>query len=225
MNHDKSFETVDCGEGVKVHLYPDVEPSNPREDDNLGHMCCWHRRYKLGDKHSFSTPRDLYVHLAEELGEDTSDTDTFAQLLAKLKDRYVFLPLYLYEHSGITMSTSAFRDPWDSGQVGIIYMSLKEAEDNWSVKGWDSPVHYAHDNTTKTLRERTIDLLAAEVTIYDQYLTGDVWYYRIETPDNENLDSCGNLYGLDYARAEGKAAAAYYVKKYADPLRMAGPGI
>ena len=239
MDRDKPFETIDCGKGVKVQIFQEVDLSSPRENDNnLGHMCCWHQKYNLGDKHSFSTPRDLYSHLAEELGEDTSDTDTLDQLLAKLDDRYVFLPLYLYDHGGITMSTRAFSDPWDSGQVGIIYMSLKEAENSWlalasrralsimpSVKGWESPVYYAHDNTTKTLRERAIDVLSAEVKFYDQYLTGDVWYYRIETPEDKNVDSCGCFYGLDSARAEGKTAADNYAKNHADPQRTTGAGI
>ena len=36
-------------------------------------------------------------------------------------DKYIILPLYLYDHSGITMSTGPFSCPWDSGQVGWIY--------------------------------------------------------------------------------------------------------
>ena len=41
-------------------------------------------------------------------------------------DKYVILPLYLYDHSGITMSTSVFSCPWDSGQVGWIYAEKKK---------------------------------------------------------------------------------------------------
>jgi hypothetical protein len=33
----------------------------------------------------------------------------------------VILPLYLYDHGGITISCSPFSCPWDSGQVGWIY--------------------------------------------------------------------------------------------------------
>jgi len=39
--------------------------------------------------------------------------------------KYVILPLYLYDHGGITMSTGAFSCPWDSGQVGWIYAPKK----------------------------------------------------------------------------------------------------
>lgn len=41
-------------------------------------------------------------------------------------DKYVILPLFLYDHSGITMSTSVFSCPWDSGQVGWIYASKQK---------------------------------------------------------------------------------------------------
>ena len=41
------------------------------------------------------------------------------------EDEVVALPLYLYDHSGITMNTSGFSCPWDSGQVGWIYCTKK----------------------------------------------------------------------------------------------------
>ena len=43
--------------------------------------------------------------------------------LVRATDQYVILPLYLYDHSGITISTRPFSCPWDSGQVGWIYAS------------------------------------------------------------------------------------------------------
>lgn len=41
--------------------------------------------------------------------------------LVRATDKYVILPLYLYDHSGITISTEPFSCPWDSWQVGWIY--------------------------------------------------------------------------------------------------------
>ena len=71
----------------------------------LGTMVCWHRRYALGDAHHYSDPQAF----SREVTARTA----------------VILPLYLFDHSGLTISTSsgAFRacDPagWDWGQVGI----------------------------------------------------------------------------------------------------------
>ena len=46
--------------------------------------------------------------------------------LVEQMDGMVILPLYLYDHSGITMNTCGFSCPWDSGQVlSLIHISGK----------------------------------------------------------------------------------------------------
>lgn len=144
---------------------------------------------------------------------------------AKVAEKYVVLPLFLYDHSGITMSTGKFSCPWDSGQVGWIYVSHDEIKDNWSVKSVTDQVDYKDGQPTKSALERAEDLLKGEVETYDQYLTGQVYGYIIETPDEENADSCWGFFGLDYVREEAEAAAKHYVEDYADPMRMAGADI
>ena len=51
--------------------------------------------------------------------ESLTESD-LVELLNALPD-CVLLPLYLYDHSGITMNTGGFSCPWDSGQVGWIF--------------------------------------------------------------------------------------------------------
>lgn len=53
---------------------------------------------------------------------DWIDVGVLRTLLGE-SDQIAMLPLYLYDHSGITMNTSGFSDPWDSCQVGYIYMT------------------------------------------------------------------------------------------------------
>lgn len=55
---------------------------------------------------------------------DEMDEDELQEVLDSL-DKYIILPLYLYDHGGITMSTGPFSCPWDSGQLGWIY-ALKQ---------------------------------------------------------------------------------------------------
>lgn len=125
-----------------------------------------------------------------------------AQRLRELAlERYVRLPLYLYDHSGITMRTSAFSDPWDSGQVGWIYVSMEKARENWP------------GCTDAEVREAAERVLQAEVEGYDQYLTGDVWGYTVEDDDGEELAGCWGVFGLEAAR---EAAA-----EEAEPLATA----
>ena len=37
-------------ERYKLEIFDDLDPTNPREFDNLGIMVCFHSRYILGDE-------------------------------------------------------------------------------------------------------------------------------------------------------------------------------
>jgi hypothetical protein len=168
---------------VRVVIEQDNDPQeSPREWDNLGVMVCFHRRYALGDE----------TDLKESMFEGW---DELEQHLVKEEGAAVILPLYLYDHSGITMNTTGFSCGWDSGQVGFIYATRKAilAEHN-------------QQRLTKKLREKVEERLCAEVKVYDQYLTGDVWGYRVLDDDGEEVDSCWGMYGHDYAEEMGNEA-------------------
>ena len=114
--HNEDIETFEV-DGVTVRIVQDEEPTNPRKEyDNFGHMRCWHRRYSLGDNNTMS------VEEGKELAEQVE------------KQGGIVLSLYLYDHSGITMRTSPFSCPWDSGQVGFIYCDKDDIRKNWGVK-------------------------------------------------------------------------------------------
>lgn len=173
------IETIEYkGFTIKIHL--DDDPGNPRTEwDNFGKMVCWHRRYNLGDKHDFSDP------------------EHFQEFVNEQKGKIVILPLYLYDHSGITMNTKGFHCRWDSGQVGWIYATYEDIKKEYSVK----------KVTQKTLEE-VKKLLTSEVETYDQYLTGQVYGYVIEDKEGEHLDSCWGFYdGTDYCIKEAKLSA------------------
>ena len=80
-----------------IKIYPDENAESPREWDNLTKMICFHRRYNLGDEHdykfhNYTSWKDMKDHI--------------------VKDENVALiqPLYLFDHSGISISTSDFGD-------------------------------------------------------------------------------------------------------------------
>lgn len=93
----------------------------------------------------------------------------------------VILSLYLYDHSGITMNTTGFSCPWDSGQVGYIWTTIKKAME---IAG-------GLDGSKKEIRERIIRNLADEVALYDQYLSNDCYGGIVE----QYLD--GEWIGMD----------------------------
>lgn len=99
-------------DGIRLNICIDEIPQNPREWDNLGTMVCGHRRYNLGDEQAKNT--ELYNSWEEWLENEVIKPNGS-------RNNVVVLPLYLYDHSGITMNTTGFSCPWDSGQVGWIY--------------------------------------------------------------------------------------------------------
>jgi len=162
-----------------VKVVRDEEPNSPREDDNLGKMVCFHKRYNLGDKHNYN------FHNYDSWDEMSSD-------IIREENVSVILPLYLYDHSGITMNTTGFSCRWDSGQVGFIFVSKNDVRKEYGVK-----------RISKKLREKVTKLLIGEVETYDKYLTGDVYGYEV-TDENDNLiESCWGFYDEDECLTEG----------------------
>ena len=91
------------------------------------------REWELQENQHWSSDSDWYVSssYAASLKDEVPDwflDDCLSALttgelfsLVEQMDGMVILPLYLYDHSGITMNTCGFSCPWDSGQVGWIY--------------------------------------------------------------------------------------------------------
>ena len=116
---------------------------------------------------------DIAESLVNEMSNDT------LMVLAKTKNE--ILPLYLYDHSGITMNTTGFHCPWDSGQVGWTYVSHTEIEKQY------------YGLNPQTI-ERANNTLVGEVKDYDSYLTGDVYGFRY-FENGEESDSCWGFLG------------------------------
>lgn len=166
------FERGKWIEGKTLKIYPEDNPIDPREWDNLGKMICFSRHYNLGDKHDidpddFSSWEEIAAYLESELGA------------------VIVLPLYLLDHSGLRMSVGSFHDPWDSGQCGLIYVDYHT-------------MNKEYGNTLQENIERATKVLEGEVEEYDKYLSGDVYGYIMEYDDGSEGDSCWGFYNIDY---------------------------
>ena len=171
----------------KLFIIRQSYPMNPREDaDMLGTIAYIHSRYELGEE-KISDPIEW---LEEKLGLQSKGIYT-NERLAELEERFfsefIALPLYLYDHSGITMKTTPFSCSWDSGKVGYIYVSKEKIRKEYSWKV-----------ITKTRREKIEEYLRNEVKEFDYYLTGEVFRYKIEDENGEEVDSCSGFYGQDW---------------------------
>ena len=176
----------------KIKIVQDTDPSDPRGDDNLGTMVCFHGRYNLGDKHDYRA-------------RDYDGWDEMEAAIIKRENVGVILPLYLYDHSGLTMNTTGFSCPWDSGQVGFIYISKKKMLEEYGGK-----------IVTAKLKERVKQYLIGEVETYDQFLTGDVYGYQIFEIDEDeeyDIDSCWGFYGEDYCMTEAESIVNHLIEK------------
>ena len=172
-----------------IEIFTDDDPENPREWDNAGRMVCWHRRYNLGDTHAFAVPAEFNEWWAEH-GEGV-----------------LLFPLYLYDHSGITISMAPFSCPWDSGQVGYHCITAAKIKEEWGE---------VPDAAGQTPQQRAESCLRAETETYDRYLQGEVYGYTVSRDSvgsdglrsyRDESESCWGFFGLEYCRQEARAAA------------------
>jgi hypothetical protein len=125
--------------------------------------------------------------------------DELKETIEKNEDVTVILPLYMYDHSGVTIRTYPFEDRWDSGQIGFIFVSKDKVRKEFSI-------------TDEVLSEEIIDkakkILEGEVIIYDNYLKGDVYRLVEEIFDNDKqqIDNSivGGFYDMECAKKELK---------------------
>lgn len=161
-------------ENVRFSIFQDVNSINPIDDyDHEERMVCFHRRYRLGDNHNYR--QDDYSSWAE-----------LKRAILRDNKGAVILPLYLYDHSGITMKTTPFGDPWDSGQVGFIYITKEGMK------------KYYGESMPRYWRKRANEILVGAVKTYDDYLTGNVYGFKVERKvegEWENEDSCWGFIG------------------------------
>ena len=151
---------------------------DPRENDNLGTMVCSHRNYNLGD-----------VQIQDSLEQYLKEECIFSEDIA------IMLPLWLYDHGGLAMRCGSFHEDqqgFDSGRVGVIYITKKKIREEYNVK-----------RISKARILQITKYLQNEVKTYDDYLQGNVYGYshsRLSSCDHDEehkdiIDSCGGFIG------------------------------
>jgi hypothetical protein len=187
-----------------VYIVPDPDPFSPLQNDNLGTMVCFHRRYELGHPHTYCS-------------ENYSGWNDIREAIIKDNDVAAILPLFLFDHSGITISTSAeqFRAcdsaGWDWGCVGFIYVTKARVREDFMVT-----------RITKEVLTRATEVLVAEVKEYASYLEGEVYGFVITAKDGETCEECGHqgkpeiiescwgfIGDIDYCRREAQSVAEH----------------
>jgi len=137
----------------------------------------------------------------DAVAECLMDDLTITHCMTLMEPYAEWMPLWLYDHSGITMScgsrTYPYNDQWDSGQVGWI-VAMKET----IVREF-----FQKNPEDADWRKKAIELMELDVAVYDQYLTNDVYGFTLyegstpgeddEDPEWTENDSCWGFFGSD----------------------------
>jgi len=162
------IETIEGPAGTYAKIYVDPYPENPREScNNLATLWINHSRYNLGDEDA-----------------EIEDYDSLA----------VVVPLYLYDHSGIAVSTRIepgwYHAAWDSSRVGFAYVTRQAM---FEAFGWK--------NVTEKRRKALLnEVIQGELRTYNAYLNTDTYFILTFDADGDQIDNTGTYYGLEDAR-------------------------
>lgn len=175
--------------GYVIKIFHDDDPMHPRKDcDPYGTLIHWHRRYDLGERVDGSEAQERIDDVINNGGE--------------------VLPVYMYEHGGIVLNTTCFSCPWDSGQVGFLYLTKAEILEYFGVK-----------RVTKSVRQKVVKALTSVIKEYSDYLNGNVYGYIVEDSSGNDVDSCfgfiGDYNGEYSALSEAKSIVDFRNKKAA----------
>ena len=165
--------------GHTIEIQYEENPISPREWDNICVFHIAHKNYNFGDENY--NDRES-IHKAEAEAKRNGD---------------IVLPLYMYDHSGITISLSPFSCPWDSGQVGFVQVPRQKMIEEFGNKIF-----------TSKLKKGALKTAKNEVEEMDRYVRGEVYGYVIDDGD----ESCWGYYGKEYAIEEAKGVVDYIVK-------------
>lgn len=99
-----------------------------------------------------------------------------AALVEHMEKKTVFQPVYKYEHGGVVYATTPFSCPWDSGQVGYIYLKKDQIREFYNWK-----------NLTQKRIKAIENRLKAEIETFSQWANGEVLArHVVSTEEFEN---------------------------------------
>jgi len=195
------IETIEY-RGHIIEIGYDIDPFSPREYLDFTKMYYRpNRNFAVGDE-VLSSDYSLRG-IADKFDLDFDYDDIYIREAADKKltrfidDNYIAL-IYSWGSHGCQFGSirgHLFNGDYDDGD-GIIIISKKDLRENW---GWK--------NITKKRYSRVVEMLKAELKVYEQYCQGDVYGYDVDSIN----DSCWGFYDQDYMIEEAKSNIDYYI--------------
>lgn len=224
-----------------LHLIPDQDCCNPREENTVGTLLAF-SRHTFGDADAERIFRDSIEYAMTDLlrwrrpGLDHSYTAADERLpcprcreagavgrgrhrrtcptcegsgeadnpywigqpvgtLMRIHDEYEhrikpahrlhWLPIYMYEHGDVKLSTTPFSCHWDSSLAGMLFTTGAEIKEMLGVKN----LYEGH------IKQAT-DMMTEALPTLQQWINGDCWGFELRV-DGEVVGSCWGFYGSD----------------------------
>jgi hypothetical protein len=163
-----------------IKIVDDYNAENPCQDwDMLTQFVTFSRRFDFGNC------------------KDFKNVEEFKAFMKRNRAGF-FYPLYMYSHSGETISLTPFSCPWDSGQIGWVFVTKTNA-----VKEFGK----------KVTKEQIDNIVKAEVETMDCYIRGDVYGFEILDENEEVVDTCYGYYGRENVEQAAKESLEYFENK------------
>ena len=166
-----------------IKIFPDDGYDSPNEwGDEDTFLVHYHRDCWIECKKHISEQdvKSWFWHKRDALNQLTYNMENM------MKDWWVF-PVSAYIHSGVSLSLnsrfSCDQQGWDTSNVGM-YFVRKKAEKKWR---W---------------RKYAMAYAEGQIETWNDYLSGNVYYFVVENSDGETVDSCHGFYG-DYSETKG----------------------
>ena len=193
--------------GLIGRLTMDIDEcaESPREWDNVTTIVSRGGNWDISDEGWRMDEEEFVEFLHKKLDKKCPEIKGLTDIdhivnCGSAKNYIVCKPIYMYDHSGQTISLSPFGCPWDSGCCGYIFVFKdkilnefeRATEDNW--------------------RDIANEIIQSEIDTYDHYSQGEVYGYCLEeghtvehkdlvtgaiwtSTEYETVDSCCGFYG------------------------------
>ncbi len=230
--------------GVRAEIRYDEFAESPRDGDrmNLCTMFAYHRDYDLGDERlpadglpEIECPRcDGEGYL--DMGTDDEDscprcfgmgrTEPTVDEWLRSVNAVAAQALFLYEHSGITISSGRTimmnesvtpEDTRSSGRFGMDGAGWDTSFVGFIVATEEGITECCGDDPKYRTEEFLTEAMDGEIKEYASYLEGDAYYIDIELPDHNlgtDMWCVGGFIGYEYAEEEATAMLEEAAEEY-----------
>jgi len=160
----------------------DEDAESPRAfNDSVGYFITVDSEYKSPDDNK------PLIGLVKDTGEEAKDQkDHIKRIKAGMKgwaEKVIAIyPVVKYEHSGVSYSLGTAHG-FDYSNNGFYIVTDRTLNAS---------------GVTGDAMEKYIE---AEIEIYNKWMNGEVYYYRLYDEDGELVDSCGGYYDLEDIKA------------------------